>query len=60
MVINALTDGGVEASIGVMLGVDVDLVPYASFIVVVAAVVTLLEFMMSVSEYVVDVLVDDV
>ena len=60
MVINALTDGVVEASVGIMVGVDVDLLPYASFIAVVAAVTTLLEFIMSVSEYVVGVLVGDV
>ena len=60
MVINALTDGVVEVSADIMLGVGVDLLPCASFIAVLATVGTLLEIMMSVSEYAVGVLVGDV
>ena len=60
MLTNLLADAVIEVSVDIMVGVGVVMLTDISFIAVVAAVVTLLEFMMSVSEYVVDVLVDDV
>ena len=60
MLANLLADAVIEVSVDIMVGVGVVMLTDVSFIAVVPAVITILEFMMSVSEYVVDVLVDDV